>query len=112
MGRCDVSLDVYLSAVRPTEVYSGNITHNLARMAEVCGLYRCIWRPEELGITKAEALIGHLQEGLKRLREDPDEYRRYNASNGWGVYEDFVAFVEGYLAACVANPDAEVSVWR
>ena len=34
-------------------VYSDNITHNLARMAEASGVYDIVWRPEEHGITTA-----------------------------------------------------------
>ena len=34
-----MSLDVTLTAVRPTEVYSANITHNLW-MAEEAGIYQ------------------------------------------------------------------------
>jgi hypothetical protein len=34
-----MSLDVYLIAARPTNVYSANITHNLNKMAEAAGIY-------------------------------------------------------------------------
>ena len=52
-----MSLDVTLTAVRPTEVYSANITHNLGLMAEEAGIYQPLWRPEELGIKTAAGLI-------------------------------------------------------
>lgn len=45
-----MSLDVYLKAVRPAEVFSANITHNLGAMAEAAGIYRHLWRPEEVGV--------------------------------------------------------------
>ena len=38
-------------------VYSANITHNLTKMADEAGIYECLWRPEEIGITKAGQLI-------------------------------------------------------
>ena len=107
-----MSLDVYLRAVRETRVYDANITHNLGKMANAAGIYKHLWRPEELGITKAAELIEPLREGLARLKADPEEYEQYNASNGWGKYEHFVEFVEEYLAACDANPDATVEVSR
>lgn len=44
-----MSLDVYLTAVRPTEVFSANITHNLGEMADKAGIYKACWRPEEIG---------------------------------------------------------------
>lgn len=107
-----MSLDVSLIAVRPTEVYWANITHNLNTMAMEAGIYQALWRPEEIGITRAEQLIEPLTEGLNKLKADPDHFKQYNSPNGWGMYENFVPFVEKYLQACKENPDSEVSVSR
>jgi hypothetical protein len=107
-----MSLDVTLTAVRPTTVYDSNITHNLGRMADEAGIYQHLWRPEEIGITTAAQLIEPLSAGLALLRSDPAHFRAFNAPNGWGLYEHFVAFVEQYLDACRENPDATVSVSR
>lgn len=105
-----MSLDVMLTKMQPTEVYTDNITHNLTTMARAAGIYEALWSPETIGITKAAQLIIPLTEGLTRLKADPAEYEAHNAPNGWGMYEHFVPFVERYLAACVANPDADVTV--
>lgn len=107
-----MSLDVYLTATRKTTVYDANITHNLADMAEKAGLYESLWRPEENGFITAESLIEPLEKGLKKLKTDPNFFRRFDSPNGWGLYEDFVPFVERYLAACKENPDATVEVSR
>lgn len=100
----DVTLD--------DEVYSDSITHNSNTMAEVAGLYEVCWRPEELGITQAKELIPLLKAGLERLRADPEKYRPYDPSSGWGSYEDLVDFVERYLCACEGYPEATVEVSR
>jgi hypothetical protein len=94
------------------EVYSANITHNLTSMADAAGIYQALWRPEEIGITKAEQLIEPLRKGLALLKDKPTLYRQFNPSNGWGNYEGLVSFVEGYLAACQEHPMADVSVSR
>lgn len=107
-----MSLDVYLTAVRPTEVYWANITHNLNKMAMEAGIYEALWRPEEIGVTKAVELIEPLTVGLEKLKADPEHYEQFNAPNGWGMYEHFVPFVEKYLEACKENPDADVNVSR
>lgn len=107
-----MSLDVSLTAVRPTEVYSDNITHNLGKMAREAGIYEYLWRPDEICITKAEQLIKPLEEGLALLKREPKHFEQFNAPNGWGMYEHFVPFVERYLEACRENPDADVSVSR
>lgn len=107
-----MSLDVYLEEVRPTDVYSANITHNLTGMAEEAGIYKALWRPDEIGITKASQLIEPLTAGLALLKSDPPRFEAFNSPNGWGMYEHFVPFVEKYLDACKEHPDAAVRVWR
>lgn len=107
-----MSLDVYLTAVRPTTIYDRNITHNLNRMAGEAGVYEHLWRPDEIGVTKAAQLIEPLRAGLAKLIAEPDRFRAFNPANGWGDYEGLVAFVQEYLHACEENPDADVSVSR
>ena len=107
-----MSLDVYLTAVRPTEVYSRNITHNLNKMAMEAGIYEALWRPEEIGIVRADQLIEPLTVGLEKLKADPERFKEFNAPNGWGMYDNLINFVEDYLEACIKNPDAEVRACR
>jgi hypothetical protein len=124
-----MSLDVYLTGPDKTkpcvclcghehtvteaeELYSANITHNLNSMAEEAGIYEHLWRPDEIGITKASELIIPLRIGLALLQAEPARFEEFNASNGWGLYENFVPFVRKYLAACERFPDATVSVSR
>jgi hypothetical protein len=107
-----MGLDVYLTAVRPTEVFSANITHNLGRMAGEAGIYKHLWRPEELGITTAGELVEPLAAGLALLRSEPERFEAFDAPNGWGVHENLVRFVERYLTACRENPDAKIEVSR
>ena len=107
-----MSLDVYLTATRPVEVYESNITHNLNKMAMAAGIYEALWRPDEIGVETADQLIAPLTEGLAKLKADPTYYEQFNAPNGWGMYEHFVPFVENYLNACRNNPDAYVNVSR
>jgi hypothetical protein len=95
-----------------TTVYSANITHNLNRMADAAGIYEVLWRPEEIGITKAWQLIEPLHAGLEKLTADPEAYTQFNPANGWGNYTVLCAFVAQYLATCEQYPQAEVSICR
>jgi len=125
-----MSLDVYLRD-KPKEVkctcpncdnehttivreslYWANITHNLTKMADKADIYKHLWRPEEIGITKASQLIEPLKEGLGMLKAKPDYFKKFNASNGWGMYENLVEFTEEYLKACIEYPNANVEVSR
>lgn len=107
-----MSLDVTLSATRPVEVYWSNITHNLNNMAKEAGIYECVWRPEEVGIEYAGQLIEPLKKGIELMESDPDRFKVFSASNGWGTYDQFLPWLKKYLRACEENTDAIVSVSR
>lgn len=120
-----MSLDVYLHRTlylsydkgktyeeQQETVYDANITHNLGKMADEAGIYKALWRPEEINIEKASELIPLLESALFDLKSRPEYYSKFNASNGWGLYENFVPFVENYLEACKKYPDALISVSR
>lgn len=110
-----MSLDFYLHYEvdgNQISVFDTNITHNLGTMAEEAGIYYALWRPEEKGYEKASDIIPILEKGLADLKEKPDFFRTFNSSNGWGIYENFVPFVEGVLEACKQYPNAKISVSR
>lgn len=120
-----MSLDVYLVRDRwisydegkthekdQEVVYDANITHNLGEMARRADIYYALWRPEEIGVIRAGQLIELLEKGLATLKTKTDYFNSFNSQNGWGVYSDFVPFVEKYLNACKQYPDARVEVSR
>lgn len=113
-----MSLDVWLTAVRPVQVYEDNITHNLAHMAgEVrlsneLTLYDVLWHPKEHNYTKASEIAPLLAEGLLILRSERDRLISFNPPNGWGNYENLVEFTQSYLNACLAEPNSEIHVSR
>jgi hypothetical protein len=116
-----MSLDVDLMVTKPVSVYSGNITHNLGKMAEevkipymagTVTLYTVLWRPEELQFTKAREIADLLDIGWNILLSDPAEFQKHNPDNGWGSYDGLCDFVYKYRNACWDNPDAELSVSR
>lgn len=107
-GEPPITLDGYFD----DEVYSANITHNLNKMADAAGIYQALWRPEEIGVTKAIQLIVPLSQGLAVLLGDRARFEELNPPNGWGSYDALVTFVKGYLNACMEYPDSEVSVSR
>lgn len=94
------------------EVFNANITHNLNTMADRADLYKALWKPEEIDITKGHQLIPILQAGLTRLKNNPEFYKQFNPPNGWGSYENLVDLVERYLQACIEYPDAEIKISR
>ena len=107
-----MSLDVYLTQVQPTEVFWANITHNLNDMAEEAGIYKHLWRPDEIEITHARQLIEPLSIAVALMKADPCRFKKFDAENGWGTYKDFVPWIDKYIKACKENPDATINVSR
>ena len=113
-----MSLDVYLTKVMPTEVYSSNITHNLGKMANQVllsnghTLYQVLWRPDEHDWKFAKDIVEMLDEGWNILFSNPELFKKFNPENGWGSYEGLCNFVYNYRNACWDSPDAEIGVSR
>jgi len=120
-----MSLDVYLhnatmceeccatlNSEHWVEVFTANVTHNLAPMAEAANLYNYLWRPDEIGIEEAHQLAPLLAAGLKRLLNAPEHHENYTPENGWGSYVVLVDFIRAYLKACDENPGAIITVSR
>jgi hypothetical protein len=97
---------------RTETVFDANITHNLGKMADEAGIYMHLWRPDELGIKQAGEIIEPLRQGIQRMKADPAHFEQFSSPNGWGMYENFVPWVERYLAACEQYPDATIYVSR
>lgn len=107
-----LSLDVHLTDAEGQAVFSANITHNMGAMAREAGIYECLWRPDEHGITKAVQIIEPLAAGVVRLATEKARFDVFNPSNGWGSWEVFLPWCAEYLQACRDNQDADVRVSR
>lgn len=101
-----------LTEIKEETVFSLNITHNLGAMAKEAGIYKHLWYPEEIGITKAMDLIEPLKNAVAVMKINPERFKKFNAPNGWGVYDNFVLWIETYTSACELYPNARVSVSR
>jgi hypothetical protein len=113
-----MSLDVDLMVIKPTSIFSMNITHNLGKMAGEVKLsngktlYDVVWRPDEHGYYTAEDISELLDEGWNILLAFPEKYKAYNPDNGWGEYNGLCEFVYQYRNACWETPDAELRISR
>jgi hypothetical protein len=81
-------------------------------MADAAGIYKALWRPEEIDAVYAKDISAIVDEGLIKLVLNPTEYRKYDSPNGWGMYDHFVPFVMAYAEALRNNPDAVIRVGR
>ena len=106
-----MSLDIELK-IDGDCVWSGNMTHNLNKIAIEAGVYECIWRPDEIGIKYAKDNIGNLRQALSRFYAEYDDLAKLNPSNGWGTLDGLIEFTKAYLEACIEYPDAEIKTDR
>lgn len=95
-------------------LFSANITHNLNFMAAQVhkDFYTAIWRPENLGLTRAGEVADVIIQHIQNFAYNRYKYKQFDAPNGWGTYDDLMDFVCNYLTACLKNPEAIVSVDR
>ena len=91
--------------------YNANITHNLGAMAQAADIYTHLWHPEKLPSqpVKAKDLIAPVEAGLALMKADPERFKKHNSPNGWGLYENFIPWIERYLQALKDYPEADVS---
>ena len=108
-----MSLDFYLSLPPcPTcghaeWLFEKNITHNLSKMATELGC-KGVWKPIENNIYKAGDLIKPLSKSIKEMKNNPDVYRQFEPSNGFGALEDLLAFFEEILEKAHLHPEATI----
>src|SRR5574340_688216 len=107
-----MSLDVYLEDDDGSQLFEANITHNLNKMAAEAGIYMHLWRPDEIGITKARDLIEPVAAGLALMVAEPTRFKAFDSPNGWGLYRYFLPWIAEYLEACRRYPGANVTVSR
>lgn len=94
------------------ELFSSNITHNLKEMAREAGVFEHLWFPENIGITRARELVDPLTTAVALMSADPARFKKHDTPNGWGLYKNFLPWIERLLAACIQHPDAFVHVDR
>jgi len=98
-----MGLVVYLTAMRKTEVFTGEIDPMFEGRLREAGLYDALSKPNELGIRHASQLVGLLSDGIRKIESNrPDEDR--------GNWDYLVRWLRTYLAACQAHSDAVIGV--
>jgi hypothetical protein len=111
-----MSLDIYLNievdtggdSPRTIEIFSRNITHNVAPMWRKAGVWRALYESEGM---LAGDLVECLEKGVTDMAVHRDEYEMLNPANGWGDYQGALDFLTEFTAECRSNPKAIVHVW-
>ena len=94
-----------LKEVVEENLWEGNVTHNLTKMAEhiVVGqydFYMLLWHPNDNGFHTATKEYRELiYQGLSYMLSHRKELEQYNPENGWGSYDSLLSFVQSYAEA-------------
>jgi hypothetical protein len=104
-----MSLDFYLEALRPMDVFESNYTHNVTNMWREAGCYDALYRSDGL---KAFEALPFLRKGEMDMRLRPEVYKKMNPENGWGCYDTALAFLQKVIRACEEERDATIRVSR
>ena len=106
--------DISVYEYEDDSLWHGNITHNMNEMASKVPiegteltLYDLLWRPEEHNFATAGAPYyrEYVLKGFLYLRTHKEELLPLNPDNGWGDYEQLLAFTLDYLQHLIAADD-------
>ncbi len=115
LGHMAFEAGIYDACWRPGEMLAPDIAARIREQQEASNWHGAggVFELETLLPTpRASDLIEPLTAGLAAMKADPARFEKLNASNGWGLYEHFVPWVERYLEACKTHPAAFVKVNR
>ena len=65
-------------------------TYNLRDMFIAC----MDWDYDQCRTYAAQIALRYIDHGIKELKENPEKYRKYNPSNGWGTLEGALECLE------------------
>ena len=102
-----MSLDFSLVEKREVDIASLNITGNLCPMWEKAGIYDALYESDG---HKAGTILGVLRVGFDKMMENPDEFKKLNAPNGWGTYPQALAFLKTLIDEIKKNPRAIIRI--
>ena len=104
-----MSLDISLNKVMEVSVVDKNITHNLSKMWREAGVYDALYNSEG---KKAEDVIPTLEKGLQLMIQKPSHFKQFDASNGWGTYENAVPWLAELIEEFKKYPDGIIEISR
>ena len=102
-----MSLDIWLEVVKPCEIHSQNITHNLNKMWMKAGCYDALYNSAG---KKAKKILPILKKAIDKMKKNPKAYKKLDSPNGWGTFEHALPWLEEFYEACGLNPDAIIGI--
>ena len=98
-----MSLNIGINAKREIEIYETNVTYNLSKM-----YYKCIDKEKgfrALNGMSCEKALPILNNAIKDMIDNKEEYENLNPENGWGSYAGLLERLREMRDCCEDNPD-------
>lgn len=89
--------------------FDTNITHNLNGMfSHAFGVdnYEAV-----LAFKKGGEVLHLIDMAIMNMVCSPSEYEKFEASNGWGTYEQALPWLIKLRQGLALNPDSEINLW-
>ncbi len=100
---------ILLRGVKPEVLLETTISNSFGPMAQLVGLFQCLWYPKELKISTVSKLIPYLERGLTKMKRNEKKLRRLNSTSP-GDYNTLHRAVSKLLEKCKDNLTAGVEV--
>lgn len=100
-----MSLDISLSAVVRTDVFSDNITGNVEPMWREAGCHDALYKSKGKA---AYEVLDELKAGLSLMESEPERFKALNPSNGWGDYDGALEWLRRLICVFELYPDGKI----
>lgn len=102
-----MSLDIWVTEKVETQVISKNITHNVSGMWKEAGIHEELYNSDG---KKALEIIPALEAGFKLMAEDPERFKAFDASNGWGTYRHALPWLAELISELKNHPNGIITI--
>ena len=89
------------------ETFEGNLTYNVGLMLRRAGIHPHILEGQMVKVVRPV-----IENAYMTMFENPDYFRQFEASNGWGTYESTMKFVSNLNVYLASAPDDYVMRWH
>lgn len=93
--------------ISENELFADSITWNLNPMWYAAGVHDALRKSDG---KKANEIDEALVAGLRRMRADPETFRKMNPPNGWGTYEQAMKLLEELIRVVQSYPEATIRI--
>jgi hypothetical protein len=82
------------------QIFDRNYTYNIAGIAKEAG-----FSVRDFDDKSGAEIVAILEPAIERMQKDPEHFRQFEPSNGWGDFDTFLELLESLLTITKKNPN-------